>query len=64
MCQHLRNSSSCYKDDLCLPMNSCDKEMEAALDLSAVYETVDVMCINSLSAWTSGALTRCCSKKE
>lgn len=39
-----------------LPFDSGHQEVQTALDLSAVYETVNVKSINGLSGWTSCAM--------
>ena len=38
--------------------------MQTALDRSAVYKTVDVQSVNSLSGWTSCAVASCKEDEE
>lgn len=46
-----------------LPVDSCDQEMQAALNLSAVYKAVNVLWVHGLSGGRTGARTRWMNKK-
>lgn len=51
--QHAANAVNARR--FCLPLDSCDHEVQTALDLSAVYETVNVRGIDILSSGASCA---------
>lgn len=46
-------------DEVRLPKNPRDQEVEAALDLGAVDEAVDVAGVHGLSVLGAGAFTHC-----
>lgn len=47
-----------------LPSDPSHQEVQAALDLCAVYETVDIRSINGFSGWTSCTFTNWRKKKH
>lgn len=54
---HLEKNLQPLGKEMCLPVDASQEEVQTALNLGAVYETVDVESIYSLSGWTSSPMT-------